>query len=126
MYKVIFMTDRNKDLLLSPHFKVSEFACNDHSPVIIINGILIAKLALLRSSCNFPIIITSGYRTVEYNKKVGGVSSSLHLTGDAVDLAIPEDQKQKDFLLHYCNLIFDNCIEKDTYIHCPTDRYELL
>jgi hypothetical protein len=35
---------------------------------------------------NTPIIINSGYRSSQLNKKVGGVSTSNHLTGCAVDI----------------------------------------
>ena len=35
-----------------------------------------------------PIIITSGYRSVELNRKVGGSPTSNHLTGCAVDIRV--------------------------------------
>ena len=35
-----------------------------------------------------PIIITSGYRSAELNKKVGGSPTSNHLTGCAVDISV--------------------------------------
>ena len=35
-----------------------------------------------------PIIITSGYRSPELNKKVGGSPTSNHLTGCAVDIRV--------------------------------------
>ncbi len=35
-----------------------------------------------------PIIITSGYRSPELNKKVGGSTTSNHLTGCAVDISV--------------------------------------
>ena len=35
-----------------------------------------------------PIIITSGYRSAELNRKVGGVATSNHLTGCAVDIRV--------------------------------------
>ena len=35
---------------------------------------------------NDPIIINSGFRSLEVNKAVGGVSTSNHLTGCAVDI----------------------------------------
>ena len=35
-----------------------------------------------------PIIITSGYRSPELNKKVGGSPTSNHLTGCAVDISV--------------------------------------
>lgn len=36
-----------------------------------------------------PIIVTSGYRSEALNKKVGGVPTSRHLTGRAVDFVAP-------------------------------------
>ena len=35
-----------------------------------------------------PIVITSGYRSPELNKKVGGAPTSNHLTGCAVDIRV--------------------------------------
>lgn len=35
-----------------------------------------------------PIIINSGYRSPELNKKVGGAPTSNHLTGCAVDIRV--------------------------------------
>jgi zinc D-Ala-D-Ala carboxypeptidase len=36
-----------------------------------------------------PLHINSGYRCPAYNALIGGVSSSLHVTGEAVDFEIP-------------------------------------
>lgn len=38
---------------------------------------------------NYPIIITSGYRSRELNAVVGGVKDSAHINGDAVDFICP-------------------------------------
>jgi hypothetical protein len=35
-----------------------------------------------------PIVINSGYRSAELNKKVGGSPTSNHLTGCAVDISV--------------------------------------
>lgn len=40
----------------------------------------------LRAKKDLPIRITSGYRSSEVNKAVGGVSNSAHLKGCAVDI----------------------------------------
>lgn len=50
--------------------------------------LIINVLQPLRNYINKPIIITSGYRCVELNKKVGGVSNSQHATGQACDFII--------------------------------------
>ena len=47
---------------------------------------LVAKLDMARHMCEFPFLITSGKRTPDQNERVGGVQSSSHLTGRAVDL----------------------------------------
>lgn len=41
-----------------------------------------------------PIFVTSAYRTPEWNKRVGGVPGSYHLSGDAVDVRMPANNTQ--------------------------------
>jgi uncharacterized protein YcbK (DUF882 family) len=77
---------------LSPHFKLQEFN-QKQSPLslekIKVSPMLIQKLELLRSAIgDKPITITSGYRTPEYNKKVGGVTNSQHIRGNAADIMV--------------------------------------
>ena len=43
------------------------------------------KLELVRKVLGFPIMITSGYRCPLLNARVGGVSTSAHTKGLAVD-----------------------------------------
>ena len=50
-----------------------------------------------------PIIITSGYRSAELNRKVGGVATSNHLTGCAVDIRIAG----KEQLIRYACILLD-------------------
>ena len=50
-----------------------------------------------------PIIINSGYRSPAVNKAVGGVATSNHLTGCAVDIHV-SDMKQ---LLRYAVILLD-------------------
>lgn len=49
---------------------------------------LVSMLDTLRGICGFPFFITSGLRTDEHNSEVGGVESSAHTRGLAVDIAI--------------------------------------
>lgn len=82
----IMNTDAN--IQLAKHFKVKEFACKDGSPVVFIDEYMIALLEMLRREINKPIIITSGYRTPEHNKKVGGAKYSYHIRGCAADIKV--------------------------------------
>lgn len=49
---------------------------------------LAAKLEELRSHLNQPIVINSGYRSPEWNKKVGGAPRSFHMQGLAADIMV--------------------------------------
>ena len=73
---------------LSKNFQVSEFACNDGSDVVFVSPELVVILQAIRSHFNKPVTINSGYRTPEYNKKVGGATQSQHLYGTAADIAV--------------------------------------
>jgi uncharacterized protein YcbK (DUF882 family) len=66
------------------YFKFSDFV---KEPEGFIDSDLVLKLEKLREATGFKLIITSGYRSEEKNKEVGGAKHSLHLEGKAVDIA---------------------------------------
>ena len=70
------------------NFKVKEFSCHDGSDVVKIDSDLIIKLQALRDIIGKPIVINSGYRTTEYNKRIKGAPRSQHIYGKAADIAI--------------------------------------
>ena len=76
----------------SKHFKLKEFACKDGTPVPeeFYGNVqeLMNNLEIIREHFGglYPIRINSGYRTPEYNKKVGGAAKSQHLTASAADI----------------------------------------
>jgi hypothetical protein len=57
----------------------------------------------LRARYNAPIRINSGYRSPQLNKKIGGVPTSNHLTGCAVDIRV-ENMEQ---LIRYAAILLD-------------------
>lgn len=73
---------------LSPHFLVREFACHDGADRILIAEELVAMLQAIREHFDVPLLITSGYRTAEWNAHVGGVKGSQHTLGNAADINI--------------------------------------
>lgn len=77
---------------LSPSFSREEFnQKNNPLPIedVVVDPRLIAKLELLRSRINRPIIINSGYRSPNYNAKIGGAKNSQHKYGRAADIRVP-------------------------------------
>ena len=59
--------------------------------------------ALGRDDKEKPIIINSGYRSPQLNKKIGGVPTSNHLTGCAVDIRVADMEQ----LIRYANILLD-------------------
>lgn len=92
---------------VSAHFKIKEFAQKDNRcDKILIDSELVEVLEDVREHFNAPVIITSGYRTPEYNAKVGGVKNSQHTKGTAADIQVkgfPANKVQKYLKNKYRN-----------------------
>tara|TARA_Y100000004_G_scaffold63462_1_gene71180 strand:- start:15269 stop:15646 length:378 start_codon:yes stop_codon:yes gene_type:complete len=84
------------------YFKLSEF----DSPDIAGSGIhmshdFMLMLEKARSIAKIPFKITSGYRSINHNKKVGGVATSSHTKTPCVacDIYI-KDSRSRHIILH--------------------------
>ena len=73
---------------LSAHFRVREFACQDGSDAVLVAPRLVMVLETIRAHFDAPVVIHSGYRTPQYNAKVGGVAHSQHCYGMAADISV--------------------------------------
>ena len=69
------------------YFKPEEFQCR-HCGEVIIDSQLIDTLEKLREYLGKPVVITSGYRCVKWNREIGGVKGSAHIRGYAVDIKV--------------------------------------
>ena len=88
---------------MSAHFRIKEFAQKDgRCDKIIIDSELVKVLEDVRAHFNAPVIITSGYRTPEYNAKIGGVKNSQHTKGTAADIRVKgvPASKVQEYLKH--------------------------
>ena len=109
----------NSGAKLSPHFTLGELTKSSSHPDIynvptheaIYNMKNLCKwLEVLRKRYNAkygvgeePIRINSGYRSPQLNKKIGGVATSNHLTGCAVDIRVLGMEQ----LIRYATILLD-------------------
>ncbi len=109
----------NSQAKLSEHFVLGEFTRSNSHPEVyniptheaIANLKRVCEwLEVLRKRynekygvCEEPIRINSGYRSPQLNKKIGGVPTSNHLKGCAVDIRV-EDMEQ---LIRYAAILLD-------------------
>lgn len=84
----VYSKARDGEKWLSKNFQVKEFSCNDGSDEIYIDMKLVSILQNIRDHFGKPVTITSAYRTVTHNARVGGASRSFHLKGMAADIMI--------------------------------------
>lgn len=74
---------------ITPHFKPYEFACSDGSDPIFVSPRLVEVLEAIRTHFGAAVTVTSGYRTVSYNRTVSGSSAaSQHCNGLAADIQV--------------------------------------
>jgi len=79
------------------------------------------KLDKVREFAGFPMIINSGYRTPEHNKRVGGVPTSAHLTGLAADIRIKNSKQRHELLKAAIACGFTRIGIGDTFVHLDID-----
>ena len=77
---------------LTENFSLSEFQCKSGAemPAEVLENIkeLAKNMQVLRDHIGKPIQITSGYRSPDHNKKIGGAKASKHCLGMACDFKI--------------------------------------
>ena len=102
----------NSEAKLSEHFKLGEMTKSNSHPEVynIPSHEAIANLKrvcgwleVLRKRYGGPIIINSGYRSPQLNRKIGGVATSNHLTGCAVDIRVTGMEQ----LIRYAAILLD-------------------
>lgn len=104
------------------HFELYEF----DSPDEIGSGKRMDKdflkmLDSAREMAGVPFVINSGVRTISRNKKVGGVSSSSHLSGNACDIACSNSRDRLYIVSALLSSGFNRIGIADTFIHVDND-----
>lgn len=71
-----------------PNFRFEELECRDGTGLLLV-PVALDHLQALRNRIGGPIIVHSAYRSIAYNKVVGGADGSYHLSGLAFDISSP-------------------------------------
>lgn len=76
-----------------PSFSPEEIACRG-TGALLVDEEAMDRLQQLRTRIGKPIIVLSGYRSPEHNRRIGGEKTSQHLQGKAFDISMANHQPQ--------------------------------
>lgn len=104
------------------YFKLSEF----DSPDLVGSGEamdkeFLSRLDQARSLCDIPFRITSGYRSEDHNRKVGGVLGSSHTKGLAADISCTNSAARHIIVTALLQVGLNRIGIADTFIHVDRD-----
>lgn len=85
------------------------------------NVTMLKMLDEARTKAGITFKINSAYRTIEHNKKVGGVGDSAHTKGYAADISATTDEKQRIVLKACYDAGFRRFGVYGTFIHVDND-----
>ena len=88
-------------------------------------AVLLERLNKFRFMYGKPMIVTSGYRTVEHNKAIGGAKLSRHCVCMACDFADQDGEikawvKDNPEVLEICDLYMEDPLACPSWIHLDT------
>jgi len=104
------------------YFNYSEFDSPDvQGSGQMMDKTLLEMLDEVRDKFDKPIHITSGFRTPAHNEAVGGVETSSHLKGLAVDIACKKSTDRFDLINCLLDVGFSRIGVGNTFIHADID-----
>jgi len=114
---------------LTPHFTLEELTAsqtalrrgidNTPTPRVVANLTRVAKLLeQVRKAVGGPVTVSSGYRSRDLNKAVGGAAGSAHVEGLAADILAPGWTPLKlAQTIRAASIEFDQLIYEGTWVH---------
>lgn len=108
---------------LCPNLAYGEFMCScsyDFCDITLVNPQLLIAWEKMRNEWGSPILVTSGYRCQTHNKDIGGVDTSLHKRGSAIDIVPVGDKTNLVELDKIAKKYFSRTIlyMDKKFIHC--------
>lgn len=106
------------------HFKFDEFDSPDApGSGYRMNVQFLEMLDKARDIAGIPFVITSGFRTLAYNAKIGGVEGSAHTHGRAADIAATADKDKARIIWACAKAGFQRIGIGKTFIHVDSDDF---
>ena len=117
---VLRNTDEELERNLTPNFKGKEFRCKcKQCYVTLISSKLLYSLETLRRIWGEAIYLNSAYRCQQHNRgEAKGSDYSTHISGRAVDLALPLDEGKRERFITLLKAIFPYTKIYSVHIHC--------
>ena len=106
---------------MKQYFKRSEFACKCGCGLNNIDAQFAENLNTARHLANTPFVITSGTRCPAHNKASGGMPSSSHVKGLAVDIRTKDSQERFRVMQGLIQLGFNRIGVSKHFIHVDDD-----
>ena len=120
--------EKTLDRYLSTYFKLSEFDCRSTpgSGAKFMDLRFLRRLAHSRHISGIPFIITSGYRTKEYNEKLiqdglRASKNSPHLRGYAADISCTDSHQRSKIINSLITSGFNRIGIGKSFIHVDSD-----
>ena len=107
------------------YFKQEEFKMGKEIVFDKMDTTFLNLLDNLRELVGEPLRVNSSYRSVLYNKALGGATNSLHLKGIAVDLHCTNGTLRAKIIKHALNLGL-SCGVYNNWVHVDNRKFQLL
>ena len=106
---LLYLTKNDKEFPKS--LNITDFTPQEFNTgkadVFCIDTTLLSFIQWLRTFLGVQIVVNSGYRSVAYNKKVGGVEGSRHCYGQAIDFTLNSEGRTKYNIMKVASIIED-------------------
>lgn len=110
-------------MIIPFHFSESDFArCVPPCKASDLSQELLDRLEYARSLCGFSFILTSAYRTQEYEHDKNRTGSSSHCKGLAVDISCNSEERRYILVQNLLRAGFSRIGIGKTFIHADIDR----
>lgn len=107
------------------YFKPVEFTrCSPPCKITDMNRDFLVTLDSLRHRCGFPLVLTSAFRSVEHEHKVGRLGTSSHTKGIAVDIKCTDSLKRMTIIRNALFLGIPRIGVHPRFIHLDIDKFK--